>query len=259
MNLQLITNVLESPTDVNIQALLDDPTTVFWIDWKQEDVSIVEACERVLQTGTLRAEMVEVDKPGGYEVSIHYGDRKGKVPLSYSVGDVHITLWALNEMLKPDYEIRLNIDSTNSDTQAFVPLAPSEWEKLESKYGAALSRHFYKIEAYPNIITEPLPVAPVKPIVTGRNVHAVHYHEYPNPLNLSAFNLTMELLGRKKAEVAKRVNGLLDKSQMAIKELPLKDVRLPDGAFIEEFHKFPDIALKFLNGRLEGTMFQGPK
>ena len=244
MNLRLITNVLESPTDVNIQALFDDETTVFWIDWKQEDVSIVKACERVLQTGTLSAEMVEVDTPEGYEVYLYYADRKGKVPLSYSLGDVHITLWALNEMLKPDYEIRLNIDSTNSDTRAFVPLAPSDWEKLESKYGAALTRHFYRIEAYPNMITEPLPVAPVKPIVTGRNVHAVHYYEYPNALNIPAFLFTMDLLGHSKAEVAKRVNGLLDKSQMTIKELPLHAIRLGNGQTVDEVHQFPDIAMR---------------
>src|ERR1041385_1332189 len=114
MNLQLITAVLESPTEEAVQALLDDAAMVFWIDWRQEDDTIAEACEKVLRTGTLRSELIEVDTTHGYEIHLHHGDRGVRVPLTYTAADRHITIWSLNELLKPHHEIRLCIDSVRS-------------------------------------------------------------------------------------------------------------------------------------------------
>ncbi len=52
-----VTAVLEAPTEESLRALLDDDTTVFWIDWRQEDETIAESCELVLQTGRLSGEL----------------------------------------------------------------------------------------------------------------------------------------------------------------------------------------------------------
>jgi hypothetical protein len=41
----------------------------------------------------------------------------------------------LNEVLKPDYEIRLCANSLGSDTLAFLPLSAKQWMDLEDEFG----------------------------------------------------------------------------------------------------------------------------
>ncbi len=88
---------------------------------------------------------------------LRYGDRRERVPLSYSGGDRHITLCALNRVLAPDYEVWFCIDSNGSDTLAFLPLACKLWAEFEQRYGEAVGRRFYRFTDRPNLFTDPLP------------------------------------------------------------------------------------------------------
>jgi hypothetical protein len=97
MNLQRVTTVLETPTKETVQALLEDQSTVFLVDWREEDDAIVEYCEAILQTGSLLAELIEFETEEGHELHIQYRSKRVKVPLDYSIADRHITLCALNE------------------------------------------------------------------------------------------------------------------------------------------------------------------
>lgn len=157
MDIEKVIAVLESPTDNSIRALLDDIGTVFWIDWRQEDETIAESCESVLQTGRLSGELIETDSDEGYEVYLQYGERRIKVPLSYSEQDRHITLCALNRLLAPEYEVRFCIDSNGSDSAAFLPLACAQWGNLEVLYDANVGRRFYQFSDKPNLFTDRLP------------------------------------------------------------------------------------------------------
>ena len=155
MNLELVTAVLNLPTEMAIRALLDDQETVFWIDWRQEDESIAESCEAVLQTGSLSGKLVEVDTDEGYEVYLQYRNKRVKVPLSYRGEDRHITLCSLNEVLAPEFEIRFCIDSNGSDALAFLPLECGQWAELERQYFETVSKRFYKFGRSPNLFTDP--------------------------------------------------------------------------------------------------------
>jgi hypothetical protein len=157
MNRDLIVRVLESPSDDAIQALLDDEDTVFWVDWRADDDGIVESCETIIKTGSLSAELIDVETENGCDFYISYKDKRVQVPLTYSLEDRHITICALNEALAPDYEVRLCIDSSGSDTLGFLPLFVSEWNRLEGRYGDAVKQRFYRIAARPNIYTDVLP------------------------------------------------------------------------------------------------------
>jgi len=157
MDIGKITAVLSSPSKAAISALLDDESTVFWIDWRQEDETIPESCELVLQTGSLSGELIDNDSDEGFEVFIQYRDRRIKVPLSYSADDRHITLCALNQILAPEFEVRFCIDSNGNDTIAFVPLPCAQWAAFERQYGDAVKRHFYRIAERPNLFTDRLP------------------------------------------------------------------------------------------------------
>jgi hypothetical protein len=156
MTLERVKVVLESPTQDTLDALLDDEAAVFWVDWREEEESIVQACEAVLQTGSLVVKQVNIDKDEGYEVYIQYLDRLLKIPLTYSMNDRHIAICTLNDALRPDYEVRFCIESNGSDTLAFIPLSINDWLELEKEYGDAVNKHFYKITARPNLFTDSL-------------------------------------------------------------------------------------------------------
>jgi hypothetical protein len=153
MDVVRVVAAIESRTEEAIHALLIDDTTVFWVDWGQEDETIADACESVLQTGGLRGEMVYVDSDQGFEVWIHYRDMRAKVPLTYSVDDRHITLCTLNRILAREYEVRFCIDSEGNDSLAFLPLKCDEWAALERQHGKAVARRFYRFGEKPNLFT----------------------------------------------------------------------------------------------------------
>jgi len=152
-----VTDVLESEEQQAVQALLDDSETVFWVDWREEDESIANYCEGILQTGSLKAELIDVDTDEGFELHLYYNSRDIKVPLTFSPQDRHITLCSLNEVLQPDFEVRFVTASNGSDTLAFVPLPVSTWQELEEGYGDRIQKHFYRISPKPNLFTDPLP------------------------------------------------------------------------------------------------------
>ena len=149
---KLVIAVLQSGNRAAVEALLEDEATIFRVDWHEDDSDIVEYCEGVLQTGSLKAAWEE-----GGELYITHAGNHVRVPLMNSDQDRHITLCALNRALSPDYEVRFCVDTNGSDTLGFLPLPASEWADLENQYGAAVSRHFYRLAARPNVFTDPLP------------------------------------------------------------------------------------------------------
>lgn len=153
---ELIEYFLQSGDEDALASLLDDPESVFWVDWREDDDAIVEDCESILQSGTLSAEVVNVDTAEGWELYIEYNHRRQEVPLTYSEADRHVTLVALNRALSPDFEVRFCIASNGSDTLAFLPLASKDWAALERQYGDAVAQHFYKITPRPNLFTDRL-------------------------------------------------------------------------------------------------------
>jgi hypothetical protein len=153
-SLELVEYILKSGDEDALASLLDDPESVFWVDWRADDAEIVEDCESILQTGTLAAESLDLPA-GGVELYLHYKDKRQKVPLIQGHEDRHITLLALNRMLNPDYEVRFCIASHGSDTLAFLPLASKDWAALERQYGAAVAAQFYTIATTPNLFTDP--------------------------------------------------------------------------------------------------------
>ncbi len=146
---------LRSPSQESAAALLDDRSAVFLVDWREEDDAIAGSCEAVLRTGSLSAELVELDADPGFEISISYAGKRAKVSLVGALEDRHITLHALNQALAPDYEVRVCVNSRGGDTLAFLPLSAADWADLESKYGARVAKHFRRIEERPNLFTDP--------------------------------------------------------------------------------------------------------
>ncbi|MDM5248858.1 MULTISPECIES: hypothetical protein [unclassified Lysinibacillus] len=106
---------------------------VFWIDWREDNADIVHYSEKRLNTGKLTYEYV-VDNERGVEFYIIYGDKKSLVVMDAD-DSCDPTIIALNEILQPDYEIRMWMESRGSDTLGFVFLTPAEWSTLEQQFG----------------------------------------------------------------------------------------------------------------------------
>ena len=156
MDLAMVKQTIEYPTDEAISAMLDDYNTVFWVDWKEIEEDIVRYCEHILRTGVLSAEVVfspakQRGTGPGYEMYIQYRGKRIKAPLVGGSGDRRRAICSLNEVLWPEYEIRLCIDSLGSDTLAFLPLAVREWEALSRRYGTAVDKRFGKISLWPKL------------------------------------------------------------------------------------------------------------
>jgi hypothetical protein len=60
----------------------------------------------------------------------------------------------LNEVLQPDYEVRLLVCSHGSDTAGFAVLASTDWQSLDAELPQAVNENFVKLALLPNIFTE---------------------------------------------------------------------------------------------------------
>ncbi|BBO34071.1 hypothetical protein [Lacipirellula parvula] len=149
-----VTDLLQTPSEAHVAALLDDDDAIFLVDWREEDDVIIEYCESILRTGSLSAAIIDVDADPGFELYIEYSGKRSKVPLVVGHEDRHITLYSLNQALAPDYEIRVCVDSQGSDTLAFLPLRSAHWSTLEQTYGRLVDKHFRKITQQPNLFTD---------------------------------------------------------------------------------------------------------
>ncbi len=171
MSLALVTAAIESPTAGAISALLDSEHAVFWVDWREYDENIPDACELVLQTGHLSGEHIEVSAPPGHEVAVRFRERRVVVPLgAHGEGsaDRHLTLLALNDAMRPEFEARFCLDSDGSDTLAFLPLPCETWAELEARHGTAVAARFRVLSERPNVFTDPpAPTAANSPADAG--------------------------------------------------------------------------------------------
>jgi hypothetical protein len=149
-----VERLLQDGTREAVEDMLDDQRAVFLVDWRDEDDAIVGYAEDILQTGDLSAELVGIDDEPGFELYISGKGKREKVPLVAGKEDRHITLHALNQLLQPEHEIRVSVDSRGADTLAFLPLPATDWTALEARFGKKVAAHFRKIEAHPNLFTE---------------------------------------------------------------------------------------------------------
>lgn len=132
-------------SEVDIYEELDDVAMI--VDWREYDDAIVEYCENILETGYLSAELKDADNKQGFTITIHYGDKSLLIPYQGDGADRDTTLWILNEILHPDYEIRYCIASEGSDTGLFIPLSKTLWHYLDMKYTIKMDELFRRFEA----------------------------------------------------------------------------------------------------------------
>lgn len=146
---QPLVRMLSHSTEENVEAVLEDDSCVFMVDWRGDDDAIVRDCEDILLTGVLSAEMTWAPM----ELFIIYRGQRHRVPLVIGAGDRHITLHTLNQVLAPDFEIRWCRAMEGDDTLGCIPLSANDWRELEKQFGSKVADHFGLIQERPNLFT----------------------------------------------------------------------------------------------------------
>lgn len=144
----LIAQYLESGEEEFFSLVLDgdNDDIVCSALWLEEDQEMITLCEGILNTGSLSCEFNDSDDPAGCELIIIYKGVRTKVNYPQEA-DKDITLITLNEVLRPDYEVRLCKIYDGSDMATLLPLATAQWASLEARFGQAkLAEYFAKIE-----------------------------------------------------------------------------------------------------------------
>ena len=144
--MKLLKAYLANATDETFYDILADSglAPVMWIDWREEDDAIIGYCENIIQTGQLHAFVNDTDDKLGFEIIIEYKGQPHKIHYAGEGADRDTTIMTLNEVLKPDFEIRFCMHSNGGDTLAFLPLAVPLWEVLEQEFGHTHVRRYFK-------------------------------------------------------------------------------------------------------------------
>lgn len=121
---------------------------VFAVDWGEDDADVVQKCGDCLVDESIRGEWRD------NTLVIIRGGNETPVQLANNGGDRDVTIRTLNEVLQPDYEIRLLVSSHGSDTVGLAVLAAADWEFLDAEMAQAVYENFVKLELLPNMFTE---------------------------------------------------------------------------------------------------------
>lgn len=149
----LIRRYLEQGDPFYLHEILGAPDTddiILWVDWREEDDRIVSECARILGLNGLTARFVEREDTFPLELI-----RDGRVTMvDYDdPTNRNTTLIALDQVLRPDYELRYCSDSAGSDTAALLPLPAAAWRILERDYPDAVQHCFVPLSADTSIFT----------------------------------------------------------------------------------------------------------
>lgn len=142
----LIKSYVESLSDDRYYEYFEDRNDIIMtIDWREFDEDIVDYCKSILEIEDLSVITNDADNKQGFETILMYKKHRLCIPYEGEGADRDTTIIYLNEILHPDYEIRLCIISLGNDTLEFLPLPTENWKALENEFKENVDRLFQKI------------------------------------------------------------------------------------------------------------------
>lgn len=145
--LELVKKYVESKSDELYYEVFEDRYDIIMVvDWREYDEDIINYCEAILETENLSVETIDADNKLGFETIIYYQDKATQIPYQGEGADRDTTIITLNEVLKPNYDIRLCKISIGNDTLEFLPLPTEIWTQLESEFPENIDILFQKID-----------------------------------------------------------------------------------------------------------------
>lgn len=143
-NLELVAAALKTGSDRDIQALLSDRATVFHVDWREGLLDIVGLVGDRVPDGVLTIAALSDE-----ELTLASGERTEVVVFSDSPADRNAILRASDRVLRPEYELRLCLDTQATDTLGFLCLSAAAWAELEEAHPSAVATRFRALDDAP--------------------------------------------------------------------------------------------------------------
>ena len=144
MNNQFAIQLIEQPGEETTDSLFDNEHVgVFWVDWREADDDIIRMTADALGIQELTCE--GEDEGEDEKLYVSYKKQRTLVPLEFEPGEQDKTLFALNQAIFPDYEIRYIKASEGGDTIAFMALDIDTWRNLESTFGTKVDDAFMRL------------------------------------------------------------------------------------------------------------------
>ena len=139
---QQVRSFLVSPAER--QEEFDASDTLIWVDWGDEDESVLSYLNDVLpEEAQIDYECVDSEMERGFDILLKKDGEAHAVPYAADAADRDTTLKAAQEYLAPVYEIRWYMGSLGSDTLAFTVLRTDDWEKLEREFDAEQVAYYF--------------------------------------------------------------------------------------------------------------------
>ena len=139
---QQVRSFLVSPAER--QEEFDASDTLIWVDWGDEDESVLSYLNDVLpEEAQIDYECVDSETERGFDILLKKNGEAHAVPYAADAADRDTTLKAAQEHLAPMYEIRWYMGSLGSDTLAFAVLSADDWQKLEWEFGAEQVTYYF--------------------------------------------------------------------------------------------------------------------
>ena len=129
---------------VEQQEVFDASDALIWVDWGDEDESVLSYLNDVLpEEAQIDYECVDSETERGFDILLKKDGEAHVIPYATDAADRDTTLKAAQEYLAPTYEIRWYMGSLGSDTLAFAVLSADDWQKLEREFGAEQVTYYF--------------------------------------------------------------------------------------------------------------------
>ena len=139
---QQVRSFLVSPAER--QEEFDASDTLIWVDWGDEDESVLSYLNDVLpKTAQIDYECTDSETERGFDILLKKDGEAHVIPYATDAADRDTTLKAAQEYLAPTYEIRWYMGSLGSDALAFAVLPADDWQKLEREFGAEQVTYYF--------------------------------------------------------------------------------------------------------------------
>lgn len=129
---------------VEQQEVFDASDALIWVDWGDEDESVLSYLNDVLpENAQIDYECTDAEEERGFDILLKKDGEVRVIPYAADAADRDTTLKAAQEYIAPAYAIRWYMGSLGSDTLAFVVLSAPQWEKLEREFGAEQVAYYF--------------------------------------------------------------------------------------------------------------------
>ena len=129
---------------VEQQEVFDASDALIWVDWGDEDESVLSYLNDVLpENAQIDYECTDAEEERGFDILLKKDGEVRVIPYAADAADRDTTLKAAQEYIAPAYAIRWYMGSLGSDTLAFAVLPADDWQKLEREFGAEQVTYYF--------------------------------------------------------------------------------------------------------------------